>query len=125
MQRRDFMKNLAGTAVGVAFANATGALNYATASETQSGSGSLDGHTLIAEFKSNGTSWKAFEDLRTRDGDITFVSAQGTRRILPKSAEAAFAETEPAHLGLSMDEIGLSGPDLLADKLLASGDDPD
>src|SRR5512140_1061021 len=98
MQRRDFMKNLAGTAVGVAVASATGALNYATASETQRSSGSLDGYTLLSEFKANGTSWKAYEDLTKRDGDIIFVSAQGVRRVLPKSAEAAFAEAEPAHL---------------------------
>src|SRR5437763_2542316 len=54
----------------------------------------------------------------------TFSAATDTL-IVPKSAEAAFADSEPPHLGLSMDEIGLSGPDLLADKLLAGGDDPD
>lgn len=125
MKRRDFMKNLAGTAVGVVIANATSAIPQAKAADSQSSSSSLEGHTLLAEFKANATSWKVYEDLRTRDGDITFVSAQSTRRVLPKSAEAAFAEAEPAHLGLSMDDIGLSGPDLLAEKLLASGEDPD
>jgi hypothetical protein len=45
--------------------------------------------------------------------------------VLRKSADAAFAEADPPHLGLSMEEIGLSGPDLLAEKLLNGGDDPD
>jgi len=86
---------------------------------------SIEGHTLVAEFTRNGTAWKVYEDLRTRDGNITFVSDRAGQRVLRKSAEAAFAETEPPHLGLSMDDIGVSGADLLADKLLASGDDPD
>src|SRR5215813_9379690 len=82
------------------------------------------GHTLMAEFTQNGTHWKVYEDLRERDGAITFVSPASSR-VLSKSAEAAFATDDPPHLGLSLDEIGLSGPDLLADKLLAGGDDPD
>src|SRR5215469_14465536 len=83
----------------------------------------VSGHTLMAEFTQNGTHWKVYEDLRERDGAITFVSPTSSR-VLTKSAEAAFATDDPPHLGLSMDEIGLSGPDLLADKLLAGGDDP-
>jgi hypothetical protein len=84
----------------------------------------VSGHTLMAEFTLNGTHWKAYEDLRERDGAITFLSPSGSR-VLTKSAEAAFATNDPPHLGLSLDEIGLSGPDLLAEKLLAGGDDPD
>lgn len=124
MKRREFIQGLAGSA-GLALVHSAGALTGIASSEPKSASSSLDGHTLVAEFQANATSWKVYEDQRSRDGDITFVSAQGTRRVLPKTAEAAFAEAEPAHLGLSMEEIGLSGPDLLADKLLASGDDPD
>ena len=84
----------------------------------------VSGHTLMSEFTLNGTHWKIYEDLRERDGAITFVSRSGSR-VMTKNAEAAFETADPAHLGLSMDEIGLSGPDLLADKLLAGGDDPD
>ena len=124
MKRRDFITNLAGTAAGVALGRAASGLPLA-GEQSSSPSSSLDGHTLIAEFKLNATSWKVYEDLRSRDGDLTFVSAAGVKRLLPKSADAAFATAEPAHFGLSMDEIGLSGPDLLADKILASGDDPD
>jgi len=84
----------------------------------------VSGHTVMAEFTQNGVHWKVYEDLREREGAITFVSP-GSSRVLTKSAEAASATDDPPHLGLSMDEIGLSGPDLLADKLLAGGDDPD
>jgi hypothetical protein len=72
-----------------------------------------------------GVRWKVYEDLRVRDGVITFVGSQGEARVLPKSAEAAFADEGAPFLGLSIDEIGLAGRDLLAEKLLAGGDDPD
>src|SRR5262249_43285083 len=42
-----------------------------------------------------------------------------------KSAEECFVVADPAHLGLTMEQVGASGPDLLADKLLANGGDPD
>lgn len=84
----------------------------------------IEGHTPLCEFRIASTLWKVYEDLRTRDGVITFISARGSR-ILPKSAEAAFAEADPPNLGLSMKDIGMSGPDLLAERLLQGGGDPD
>jgi hypothetical protein len=44
---------------------------------------------------------------------------------LGKRPEAVFSQTATPFLGLSPDEIGNSLPDLLADKLLAGGGDPD
>ena len=82
------------------------------------------GHTLICEFKANSTNWKVYEDLRTREGALTFVSPAGAR-VLYKSAEPSFAETTTPYLGLSLKDIGTSGADLLADRLLQDGDDPD
>jgi hypothetical protein len=80
----------------------------------------------IAEFTLNNVSWKVYEDLSTRDGAIRFVPAHGSARTLAKSAEAAFAEANPPYLGLALSEIGTSGRDLLADKLLEHGDpDPE
>jgi hypothetical protein len=125
MKRREFIQSLAGTAAGVVLGQAAGALTTTPSTEFQSSASALDGHTLVAEFKWNAAPWKVYEDLLSRDGDITFTSANGSKRVLHKSAEASFVEVDPPHLGLSMEEIGLSGPDLLADKLLASGDDPD
>jgi len=86
----------------------------------------IQGHTLLAEFPFAGADWKVYENLRTRDGVITFVSSLGQVLTLPKSAEATFAEATPPYLGLSLDDIGLDGRDLLAEKLLeGGGGDPD
>jgi hypothetical protein len=83
---------------------------------------SIEGHTLLCTFTHRGISWKVYEDLRTRDGVITFISATGGARVLPKSAEAVFAEEGPPYLGLKLKDIVMSARDLLADKLLARGD---
>jgi hypothetical protein len=83
---------------------------------------STDGHTLLCSFVRGSESWKVYEDLRARDGSITFVSTAGKARVLAKSAEAVFADEEPPYLGLDLKTIGTTGRDLLADKLLAHGD---
>jgi hypothetical protein len=85
----------------------------------------IAGHTLLAEFSYANAQWKAYEDLRTRDGAVTFVSSERKAVVLRKTAEATFAEADPPYLGLDPDKIGLAGADLLADKLLEAGDDPD
>ena len=126
MKRREFITNFAGTVASVPLGQAAGAFAEQPHSDPSSlPSSALEGHTQIAEFTLNATTWRVYEDLRTRDGEITFVSADGAERVLRKAAEAAFPEADPPHLGLSRDDIGLSGRDLLAEKLLASGDDPD
>ncbi len=83
---------------------------------------SIDGHTLLATFVRGGETWKVYEDLRTRDGVISFVSSTGTARVLRKTAEATFAEEGEQHLGLDLKAIGMADADLLADKLLAHGE---
>ncbi len=83
------------------------------------------GHTKLCTFRRGKETWVLYEDLRTRDGVVTFVGADGSGRVLRKTAEAAFAGDAPQHLGLDIKEIGLGAPDLLADKLLASGGDPE
>jgi hypothetical protein len=126
MKRREFIQTLATTAAGSSLLHST----YAARVNQQAGSqaaasASTEGLTLVSEFDLHGTKWKAYEDLRTREGAITFHSARGEQRVLAKSAEAQFPDADPQHLGLSMEEIGMAGPDLLADRLLAGGDDPD
>lgn len=83
---------------------------------------STEGHTLLCTFSRNSEKWKVFEDLRTRDGSIMFVSSTGTARILPKTSEPVFAEEGSSWLGLDLKTICTTGRDLLADKLLANGD---
>jgi len=82
----------------------------------------IDGHTLLSTFTRGAETWKVYEDLTTRDGSITFISSKGVARVLPKRVEATFADDGPQHLGLDIQDIGMAGPDLLADKLLATGD---
>ncbi|MGE5113927.1 MAG: Tat pathway signal protein [Acidobacteriaceae bacterium] len=130
MNRRTFLQNAASTAATVAVARAASGLvqksktKLAPHSRVSQHPVDVSGHTLLAEFDLHGTHWKAYEDLRTRDGVITFTSPNGGR-VLNKTAEAAFQGEEAPYLGMTLEEIGMSPRDLLADKLLASGDDPD
>lgn len=131
MDRRRFLKSSAITSAAAllakqAAAQDEGSLSLAAlkASLVSAEAANLDGHTHICEFKLNGDNWNVYEDLRTRDGAITFVSAAGAR-VFTKSAEASFAEETTPYLGLNLKEIGLSPRDLLAERLLESGKDPD
>lgn len=129
MDRRRFLQNLAVTTAALRYLPQT-----ADAAERSDGfaqpigsnepelAPDVEGHSLLCEFKIDSTTWKVFEDLRARDGAITFLSSRGASRVLPKTAEATFAEANPPYLGLSLKDIAMSGPDLLADKLLQNGD---
>lgn len=82
---------------------------------------SVEGFTLVSEFSTDGANWKAYEDLRTREGALVFVSSSGESHSLGKSAEASMPEGTP-YLGLALHDIRLSSADLLADRLLRNGD---
>src|SRR5438552_9768720 len=99
MHRRDFLQGMAATAAGLEMlARGVGASAQTRASITGRRRGkattlvSLEGYTLVSEFKADGDSWKAYEDLKTREGPVVFVSSSGENRVLAKSAEAAMAE---------------------------------
>jgi len=136
MRRRDFLHGLATSAVGLELlARSAGASAQPSASNVRSRGGkitaavSVEGYTLITEFKVGADSWKVYEDIRTREGSLVFLSSSGRTsgetRVLTKSAEASMAEGSP-YLGLALKDIGLSSPDLLADRLLQNGDpDPE
>jgi hypothetical protein len=134
MRRRSFIQTLAATTAGIPYlpnvlttsaSSLPGVPNVVPAVNEPGSQADVEGHTFLCEFQLSGENWKVYEDLRSRDGAITFLSSQRTKRVLPKFAEAVFAEANPPYLGLNLDEIGLSGADLLADKLLQGGDDPD
>jgi hypothetical protein len=135
MDRRRFLQNLAVATAGIrTLAVTAGATEPEDGTAHPDGRGAADfppayaerpdvgGHTLVCEFEHGGKTWKAYEDLRTRDGAITLLAPDGTGRVLTKSAEASFATAKTPYLGLTLREIGLSGPDLLADRLLRNGD---
>ncbi|MGB6877449.1 MAG: hypothetical protein WBD87_15590 [Candidatus Acidiferrales bacterium] len=135
MDRRNFLKNLAITTAAARYFPKTAAPTGAPEDTSNTiarvtpvlpTAPDIEGHTQVCEFKIDSITWKIFEDLRTRDGAITFLASNGDSRVLPKNAEATFAEANPPYLGLSLKDIGMSGPDLLAEKLLRNGDpDPE
>jgi uncharacterized SAM-dependent methyltransferase len=67
---------------------------------------SVDGHTKLVSFTRNAKTWTVYEDLRVRDGVLTFVCTDGHARILRKTAEATFAKEGLQHLDLDIKEIG-------------------
>lgn len=127
MDRRRFLQSMAASTVALntlsslaleAPAGVAGAFQETIASDKAP----IEGHTLLCSFERSSEHWKVYEDLRVRDGVITFVSSSGSARVLPKTAEAVFAEDGPQYLGLDLRDIGMTPRDLLADKLLARGD---
>jgi len=134
MDRRRFLQNLAVATAAAKYVAPLATRSDAAPFASAPGSSSLlsasavdvAGHTFLCQFNSGGATWKVYEDLRTRDGSVTFVSSAGTARVLTKSAEATFAEADPPYLGLALKDIGTNPRDLLAEKLLANGDpDPE
>ncbi len=129
MERRRFLQGMAAGAAALTSFSATGeAIDSALRPSSQlrgmqkASDVVVEGHTLVCTFSRDSISWKVYEDLRTRDGVLTFVSFTGTARVLPKTAEPVFADDGPAWLGLALKDIGMADRDLLADKLLAEGD---
>jgi hypothetical protein len=132
MDRRRFIQSVAIATAGMnsleSFADqkATGAKTSASGASSSillsARNIDVEGHTLLCTFKEGPQTWKVYEDLRTRDGAISFLSSAGNGRVLTRNAEANFAEADPPYLGLSIKDIGLSCPDLLADRLLQHGD---
>src|SRR6185437_5374600 len=135
MNRRRFMQGIAVTTAGIGGlpllteveVAASDPQSVTAASASRNGVAiSTEGYTFLCDFSRGTETWKAYEDLRTREGSIAIVSPSGAGRVLTKNAEATFAEATPPYLGLSLKDIGMAGPDLLADRLLRNGDpDPE
>jgi hypothetical protein len=129
MDRRRFLQNLAVTSAALGYLPATSPSDHVSGS---AGAVSADapkpdvaGFTLIAQFREALADWKVYEDLRTRDGSIVYVSSHGASQVFSKNVEATFPEADPPYLGLTLKEIGLADADLLAERLLEHGGDPD
>lgn len=54
----------------------------------------IEGHAFLCSFTRRGEEWKVYEELRVRDGVITFVSSTDKARVLAKTAEGTFAEDD-------------------------------
>jgi hypothetical protein len=129
MDRRHFLQGVAAAAASLEFLPGTAdSAAHPTPPRTRKASEpaiSVEGYTLVQEFAVGEAHWKVYEDLRTRDGALVFLSSGGDSRVLPRSGEASIDEGTP-YLGLALKDIGLSSPDLLADRLLEDGDpDPE
>jgi hypothetical protein len=129
MERRRFLQGMAAGAAALSSFSATGeAIDTALRPGTQlkgaqkASDVGVEGHTLLCTFSRESIAWKVYEDLRTRDGALTFVSSTGIARVMPKTAEPVFADDGPPWLGLDLKDIGMEDRDLLADKLLMEGD---
>lgn len=107
MKRRRFLQNLAAGAAGISClpaalepvaAGRERESNARSPLEKPGSKADVEGYTLLCNFAWTGENWRVYEDLRTRDGAIVFLSTQNTQRVLPKSAEAVFAEADPPYL---------------------------
>jgi hypothetical protein len=134
MDRRRFIQGMAVATAGVNSLQSFASQGRGSKSVASGVSGSdllsaksidVEGHTFLCNFTQGPQTWKVYEDLRTRDGAISFVSSSGNGRVLTRNAEANFPDADPPYLGLNIKDIGMSGPDLLADRLLQHGSDPD
>lgn len=106
--------------LGSAVAAAAPAVAAAEPTPVLTSAGDITDHAKVAQFGD----WIVYEDQSRRDGPITFVSG-GQALVLGKRLEACFDDIKPSHLGLGVKEICLADADLLADKLLVHGGDPD
>lgn len=128
MNRRRFLEGLAISASGL------GAAQTATTQSTQTtvcpadfkGDQTIntEEYAFLTEFSLGPRRWKVYEDLRTLDGPLCFVSCDGQKRIFPKTAEPLWQSTAP-YLGLTLKDIAGNAPDLLAQRVLEKGGDPD
>src|SRR5215467_4469675 len=100
MDRRRFLQGIAVSAAGLELLDAGAEVpKPATQSPARKAVAqspvSVDGFTLVSEFTNENASWKAYEDLRSRDGALLLLSSSGRAISLPKSAEASTPQGTP------------------------------
>jgi hypothetical protein len=87
--------------------------------------GDFAGWTERARLTVDGEPVSVMENLAAPDGSLAFVTANGRALVLGKRLEPVAGRPVAPYLGLDLKTVSLAGPDLLADRLLASGEDPD
>jgi hypothetical protein len=91
MRRREFLQGIAATATSLeVLSRSIGASAQSTPvrkTPRKAEAVSLEGYTLVAEFKGEAKSWKVYEDLRTREGTLVFVSSSEETRVLRRRKE--------------------------------------
>lgn len=133
MRRRSFLTAaaaapslaLGGRAAGAPSNAAEPRLNTALAGWSAVSAEALGGLPPLARFMWGGGEWRVHERRDAAGGTLWFVSPTGRMLALPLRLEACGVSDGPFYAGLDFATVALSGPDLLADHLLAHGDDPD
>jgi hypothetical protein len=92
---------------------------------TPSSPAAFAGWTERARLTLHGLALSVVEDLSRPDSALAFVMADGRALVLGKRLEPVAGRDVAPYLGLDLETVALNGPDLLAERLLASGDDPD
>ncbi len=87
--------------------------------------GAFEGWTERARLTVDGEDLRVLENLAAPDGALAFVSADGQALVLGKRLEPIAGRDVAPYFGLDLKTVALADRDLLADRLLASGDDPD
>jgi hypothetical protein len=132
MDRRKFLQGVAASAAGLTAGSgrperveAADAMAVADVPENPPVSPvSVEGYTLLAEFDRGPVHWKVYEDLRTREGALVFVNADGRQRLFPKSLERTFADPAKLYNGQTLREILDSQVDVLGREILRQPGDP-
>lgn len=125
VNRRLFLQ-IAGVGTASAVALPAAAQGQSAAPRQFASDSATTGFVRVARFDDGGTGWTVWEDRRSPEGAIRFVSATGEAITLTKRLEAAYADDGPAYLGMDLATIAMADADLLAEALLAKGDpDPE
>ena len=97
MDRRNFLQGIAASAAGLEILSHSIDVSAQADAEAVRKHGrnvvpaaavSVEGHILVAEFKNKTGSWKVYEDLRAREGSLTFISSSGEAGMLRTPAPA-------------------------------------
>jgi hypothetical protein len=83
------------------------------------------GWTERARLTVDGAGLTVLEDLSASDGALAFVTADGRALVLGKRLEPVAGRPVTPYLGFDLKTVALADRDILADRLLAGGDDPD
>lgn len=131
MDRRRFLRQGMAATAAVGFlpalssgaADARGTVSAPLARPVLQPAASVDltGFTALASFQHRGVVWTAHEDLRTPQGALVLVCADGLLE-LGKRTEDVWGSDTPAYLGIPLAKLAMAEADLLADALLRDGD---
>jgi hypothetical protein len=124
IDRRLFLRVAGGGVAVAAVAPALGA-DEALSSRFGAASPVEQPGEIVCRFEDGKRHWRVHENRADPDAPIVFIADDGDTIMLGKRLEPAFAPDTPPYFGLKLEDVALADADLLADRLLAHGGDPD